>query len=159
MFPLWGFSGGSVVNGLPAVQEKQEMQVQSLHQEDPLEEEMPTHTSILAWRISWAEAPGSLQSMGSQRDMTKVTELGPSILNYLESFHHKYMLNFVKIFFCIYWDSIYILFLNLLLCVTVIDLYFSNHPCILCNKYHLIMVYGDSMVAQMVKSLPAMWET
>ena len=74
MFPLWGFSGGSVVKGLPAVQKKQEMQVQSLHQEDSLEEEMATHTSILAWRISWAEEPGRLQSMGSQRDMTKATE-------------------------------------------------------------------------------------
>ena len=41
--------------------------VQSLGREDPLEKEMVTHSSILAWRISWAEEPGRLQSMGSQR--------------------------------------------------------------------------------------------
>ena len=39
----------------------------SLHQEDPLEEGMATHSSILAWRIPWTEEPGELQSMGSQR--------------------------------------------------------------------------------------------
>ena len=43
------------------------MQVQSLDQEDPLEEEMATHSSILAWRIPWTEEPGGLQSMGLQR--------------------------------------------------------------------------------------------
>ena len=45
----------------------QEMQVQSLGQEDPLEKEMATHSSVLAWEIPWTEAPGGLQSMGSQR--------------------------------------------------------------------------------------------
>ena len=45
----------------------QEMQVQSLGQEDALEEEMATHHSILACRIQWAEEPGGLQSMGSQK--------------------------------------------------------------------------------------------
>ena len=49
---------------LPAVQETQ---VQSLDQEDPLEGEMATHSSLLAWRIPWTEEPGMLQSMGSQR--------------------------------------------------------------------------------------------
>ena len=44
-----------------------ETQVQSLGQEDPLEKEMATHSSILAWRIPWTEEPGGLQSMGSQR--------------------------------------------------------------------------------------------
>ena len=41
--------------------------VRSLGQEDPLEEEMATHSSILAWRIPWTEEPGRLQSIGSQR--------------------------------------------------------------------------------------------
>ena len=41
--------------------------VQSLGQEDPLEKEMATHSSILAWKIPWTEEPGRLQSMGSQR--------------------------------------------------------------------------------------------
>ena len=45
----------------------QETQVQSLGQEDPLEEEMATHSSILAWRIPWTEESGRLQSMESQR--------------------------------------------------------------------------------------------
>ena len=42
-------------------------QVQSLGREDPLEEEMATHSSIFAWRIPWTEEPGGLQSIGSQR--------------------------------------------------------------------------------------------
>ena len=45
----------------------QEMQVQSLSQEDPLEEGMPTHSSILAGKIPWTEEPGRVQSMGLQR--------------------------------------------------------------------------------------------
>ena len=45
----------------------QETWVQSLGQEDPLEKGMATHSSILAWRIPWAEEPGRLQSMCSQR--------------------------------------------------------------------------------------------
>ena len=45
----------------------QETRIQSLGQEDPLEKEMVTHSSILAWRIPWTEKPGRLQSMGSQR--------------------------------------------------------------------------------------------
>ena len=44
-----------------------ETQVRSLGQEDPLEKEMVTHSSILAWRIPWMEKPGRLQTMGSQR--------------------------------------------------------------------------------------------
>ena len=43
------------------------MWVQSLGQEDPLEEGMATHSSILAWRTPWTEEPGGLLSMGSQR--------------------------------------------------------------------------------------------
>ena len=50
----------------PATQETQVMQVQSLGGEDPLEEGMATHSSILAWRIPWTEEPGGLQSMESQ---------------------------------------------------------------------------------------------
>ena len=53
-----------MIKNLPAVRE---MQVQSLGQEDPLEEEMATRSSILAWRIPWTEEPGGLQSMESQR--------------------------------------------------------------------------------------------
>ena len=43
------------------------MQVESLGQEDPLEEGMATHSSVLAWRMPWTEEPGRLQSIGLQR--------------------------------------------------------------------------------------------
>ena len=52
------------IKRLPAMQETR---VQSLGWEDPLEKEMATHSSILAWRIPWTKEPGRLQSMGSQR--------------------------------------------------------------------------------------------
>ena len=53
-----------VLKRLPAMQETQ---VRSLGWEDPLEKEMATHSSTLAWKIPWTEEPGRLQSMGSQR--------------------------------------------------------------------------------------------
>ena len=53
-----------MVKHLPAMQETW---VQSLGREDPLEKEMATHSSILAWRILWTEEPGGLQSMELQR--------------------------------------------------------------------------------------------
>ena len=53
-----------IVKNPPAMQETR---VRSLGQEDPLEEDMATHSSILAWRLPWTEDPGGLQSMGSQR--------------------------------------------------------------------------------------------
>ena len=59
-----GLPGVSVVKYLPAMWETQ---VQSQGWEDPLEEEMTTHSSVLAWRIPWTEEPGGLQSTGSQR--------------------------------------------------------------------------------------------
>ena len=52
-----------MVKNLPAVQETQ---VRSLGQEDPLEKEMATYSSILAWKMLWIEEPGRLQSMGLQ---------------------------------------------------------------------------------------------
>ena len=61
------FPGDSAIKNLPARQESQEMQIQSLGREDPLEEGMTAHSTILAWRIPWTEEPGGLQSMGSQR--------------------------------------------------------------------------------------------
>ena len=52
-----------MVKDLPAMQETQ---VRSLDREDPLEKEMATHSSTLAWKIPWTEEPGKLESMGSQ---------------------------------------------------------------------------------------------
>ena len=54
-----------MVKNLPVMQE---IQVQSLGQEDPLEKEMTTHSSILSWEIPWAEEPDGLWSMGSQKN-------------------------------------------------------------------------------------------
>ena len=65
-----GFPGGSVVKNLPA---KQEMPVQSLGQEDSLEEEMATHSSILAWKIPGTEKPSGLQSLRLQKSQTPLS--------------------------------------------------------------------------------------
>ena len=63
-----GFPGGLPVKHLPA---KQETQVGSLSGKDPLEKEMATYSSILAWETPWTEEPGGLQSMGSQKSRTR----------------------------------------------------------------------------------------
>ena len=67
---IWGFPGGSAVKDPPVIQELQEMQTQSLGQEDPLEEEMATHPRILPCHIPWTKEPGGLQSMESQKSQT-----------------------------------------------------------------------------------------
>ena len=59
----WAFLVAQMVKHLLAMQETQ---VLSLGEEDPLDKEMATHSSILAWKIVWAEEPSGLQSMGSQ---------------------------------------------------------------------------------------------
>ena len=56
-----------MVKNLPAMQETR---VRSLSQEDPLEKEMTTHSSIVAWRIPWTEEPGGLQSTGVTESRT-----------------------------------------------------------------------------------------
>ena len=63
------FPGGSVVKNLPAMQD---MWVPSLGREDPLEEDMATHSSILAWEIPWTEDPSGLQPVGSQKSQTRL---------------------------------------------------------------------------------------
>ena len=63
----WGFPGGSEVKNLPVMQKMQEIQVQFLGGEDPLEEGMAAHSSILAQIIPWTEEFGRLQAIGSQR--------------------------------------------------------------------------------------------
>ena len=63
-----GYAGGSVVENLPVMQETQ---VRPLDREDPLETEMATHSSILAWEIPWTEEPGGLQSMGVSDEADK----------------------------------------------------------------------------------------
>ena len=63
----WVFPSGLAVKNLPAMQKMRERWVWSWGQEDSLQEGMVTHSSILVWRIPWAEEPGRLQSIGSQR--------------------------------------------------------------------------------------------
>ena len=60
-----------MVKNLPAMQE---MQVRSLGQEDPLEKEMATHSSILAWEIPWTEEPGELWSTRLQKSQTQLSD-------------------------------------------------------------------------------------
>ena len=66
-----GFPGGSVVKNLPAMQE---MQIQSLGQEDPLGKEMAIHSSILAWEIPWTEEPAGYSPWGSQKSWTRLSD-------------------------------------------------------------------------------------
>ena len=77
------------------MQEMQETQVRSLDGEDPLEKEMATHSSILAWRISRTEKPSGLQSMGSQtvgHDLATNTHAHTHTL--LKILRYSYKLNF-----------------------------------------------------------------
>ena len=84
------FPSDSVVKNPLVMQETQETWVRSLGQEDPLEEEMATHSSVLAWRIPGREEPGGLQSMRSHRvrlnrrmsasTSTSITEMFSSLL-------------------------------------------------------------------------------
>ena len=61
---------GSAVKNLPAIQKMQETQVQSLGREDPLEEEMATHSNILAWRIPWTRGPWQSTFRGDEKSQT-----------------------------------------------------------------------------------------
>ena len=65
------FPGGLAVKNLSAMHETQ---VRSLGQEDPLEAEMATHSSILAWEIPWTEEPGKQQSMGVTKSQTRLSD-------------------------------------------------------------------------------------
>ena len=67
LYPNLGLSWQLSIKNQPVMQEPQETQVRSLGWEDPLEEVMATHSSIPAWRISWSEDLGKIQSIESQR--------------------------------------------------------------------------------------------
>ena len=70
VFSYSPFLVAQATKSLPAMQETQ---AQSLGREDPLEEEMATHSSILVWEIPWTEEPGGLQSMGLQKSWTQLS--------------------------------------------------------------------------------------
>ena len=65
------FPGSSVVKNLPAIQETR---VWFLGQEDPLGEEMATHSSVLAWEVPWTQELAVLHTMGSQRSQTQLSD-------------------------------------------------------------------------------------
>jgi len=67
---VWPSLVAQMVQNLPAVRDTP---AQSLGQEDPLEEEMATHSRILAWRTPWTEEPGGLQSMRSSKSRTQLS--------------------------------------------------------------------------------------
>ena len=82
------------------MQETWEMQAQSLGWEDSLEEELGTHSSILAWRIPWTEEPGSLCSPWGHKDldMTEHTHHNHAINNFCKTFYVKYYFTVVPTF-------------------------------------------------------------
>ena len=81
-----GFPGGSVVKNLPGSAGDKELQVSSLGWDDPLEEDMATHSSILAWKILWTEEPAaaakSLQSCPTLCDPRDSSPPGRSLAGY-----------------------------------------------------------------------------
>ena len=88
------FENSLVAQRLKRLTPMQETWVQSLGWEDPLEKEMATHSSILAWRISWTEEPGRLQSTGSQRvghDFTFTFENRTANLTSTFNFHKYFV--------------------------------------------------------------------
>ena len=90
LFSLWMQASlvAQMVKKLPAMQEAQ---VWSLGLEDPLEKEMATHSSILAWRIPWTEEPGRLRSMGLQRvrhNWASKTFTSINVTHFIVSFHN-----------------------------------------------------------------------
>ena len=96
----WLYSASLVAQTVKRLPTMRETQVPSLGQEDPLEKEMVTHCSTLAWKIPWTEEPGRLQSMGSQRvrhDWAILLSLSPDYnVEYLEMDFpsHKLMMYF-----------------------------------------------------------------
>ena len=86
------FPGGSVVKNPPMMQHTQ---VRSLGREDSLEKEMATHSRILAWEIPWTEKPGGLQSMGSQKSRTQLSD-GNNNNGYIRCFMGKLVAQTVK---------------------------------------------------------------
>ena len=79
LFINMGFPGGSAVKNLPAMPKTR---VQSLGQEDLLEKEMATYSSVLVWEIPWTEEPGRLQFMVLQKSQTQLSNQTTNVLSY-----------------------------------------------------------------------------
>ena len=100
-----------------------------------LEKAMATHSSVLAWRISGSGEPGGMLSIGSHRVGHYWSDLAAAACGgmpiFLKSFNHKWVLNFVKGFFFIYWVIIWFFSFNLLIqCITLIYLHILKNTCI-----------------------------
>ena len=92
------------------------MRVWSLHGDDPLEEGMAAHSSVLAWRIPWTEEPGGLQSLGSQREGHDSDDLACMYNRALQYFYRLYSKVIIKYWldslcYRIYSHSLFILYL------------------------------------------------
>ena len=89
------------------MQKTRELQVPSMAQEDPLEEEVATHSSILAWKVQWTEEPGGLQSMRSQkvRQLNAHVHTHTHIKNRLAYCKRELLLSSIEEFFCIPFSS------------------------------------------------------
>ena len=113
-----------------------------------LEKEMATHSNVLVWRIPGTGEPGGLLSMGLHRvwhdwsDFAAAAAASSFYSCFLESFYHKWMLNFIKGFLCIYWDNHMAFIFQFVNAVYYID-WFADieeflHPW---DKAHLVMMY------------------
>ena len=141
------------------MQERQEMWVQSLDWEDPLEKEMAAHSSTLAWRIPWTEELGGLQFMGSQRvvhDWAAKTIQFTLISIILEQFRTQrnkercnllYLLNFPKTENGFFLVMLYGLSIFMLLIWFPDPYYFSLHSKLWCPQYpYPFLPFSHSLV-------------
>ena len=88
----------------------QEMPVRSLGQEEPLEKEMATHSSILGWEIPWTEEPGGLQSMESQRVRDDLATKQQQQSCYICKYKHNRIFSFMLLWFIFISNSYFVLF-------------------------------------------------
>ena len=84
---MLGYS--QVAQSVKCLPTMQETRVRSLGWEDPLEKEMATHSSLLAWKIPWMEKPGRLQSMGVAKSWTRLSDFTLSFIIEGEVYHEK----------------------------------------------------------------------
>ena len=117
-----GFPSGSAVKNPPAMQEPQETWFWFLGVEDPLEQGMATHSSILTWRIPWTEEPGGLRSIGSKRVRHDWSNLASThaVFNIFLSdpfFHLQKEIWQIYLKCCIYFFLFYAEFTSLKVCI------------------------------------------
>ena len=152
IYTVWTSQVALVVKNLPASAGDIEMWVWSLGWEDPLEKEMATHSSILAWRIPWTEGPGGLPSIGSQRvrhDWSNLaqqnTERGAHEREQMKDVKEKekewlfpcqYLLCHSSFIFALYqWDPVLHFLLKYLMIFFLYNLLKKNHAFLIKNNY------------------------